>query len=152
MTTSNADVIRQLYRAIENKDTEALDRLGGDAPFENLAFAQTLSVSEDSKVLYEAFPDLRIEIHSIIEQGNLVVVEGSGHGTHKGVLRHPAGELPPTGRRLDLRFVDIYEVEDGRVQRGRYYIDRLSLFEQLGIAGGLSQGPQVGKQPAVPVH
>lgn len=132
-STSNADLVRELYRAIETGDFEAIDRLGGDAPFENVAFNQTTTLREDCETMKGAFPDTQIEVHSLVEQGNLVVAEATGRGTHRGTLETADGTIAATGRAVSIRFVDVYECEDGRITAGRFYLDRMSLFEQLGL-------------------
>jgi uncharacterized protein len=49
--------------------------------------------------------DLRSEIHRITEEGNVVVAEGTAHVTKKD------------GNHLSVRFVDIFEVENGKIKR-----------------------------------
>jgi predicted ester cyclase len=59
-------------------------------------------------VYWEAFPDARLEVARSIEEGSLAAVEGTMSGTHSGVLRTPEGEIPPTGRRVEIRWMAIY--------------------------------------------
>src|SRR5207237_152448 len=76
----------------------------------------------------------RVEIRSVIEQGNTVLAEGRMTGTHKGPLATPGGrEIPPTGKRIDLATADVFEVEDGKVKGHRVYFDQLDLMSQLGL-------------------
>jgi steroid delta-isomerase-like uncharacterized protein len=143
---SNQELIRELYDAQNRGDMNAVDRLGGDASFENVAFGETLTLREDAETLHEAFPDLTIEVLSMIEQGDLVMVEGRARGTHQGTLKTPIGDLPASHRVLELRFVDVYECGDGRIKSGRYYLDRLAMIEQLGLGG------QAGAEAAPAPH
>jgi ketosteroid isomerase-like protein len=48
---------------------------------------------------------LRGEIHRLTEEGNVVVVEGTAHVTKKD------------GARLSVRYVNIFEVQHGKIQR-----------------------------------
>jgi uncharacterized protein len=48
---------------------------------------------------------LRGEIHRLTEEGNVVVAEGTAHVTKKD------------GQTLSVRFVDIFEIESGKIQR-----------------------------------
>lgn len=130
---SNGELVRELYRAIERRDMGGIERLGGEAPFENVSFEETTTLLEDSKAITQAFPDLRIEVENLVEQGNVVMVEGIGRGTHQGMLQTPKGSIQPTGRRAEVRFVDVYQVSDGRIRAGRFYVDALGLFRQLGV-------------------
>ena len=49
--------------------------------------------------------ELRGEIHRLTEEGNVVVAEGTAHVTTKD------------GQTLSVRFVDIFEVENGKIRR-----------------------------------
>ena len=52
------------------------------------------------------------------------------HGTHTD----PLGELPPTGRRVQLASTIVYRFEDGRVVEEWEIFDKLGMYQQLGIA------------------
>jgi steroid delta-isomerase-like uncharacterized protein len=86
-----------------------------------------------SRMWADAFPDGRVEIESLIEAGDRVVVEFVGRGTHTGPLVSPMGEIPPTGRTVELRLCDVYEFRNGKMQAQRSYFDTASLMQQLGI-------------------
>src|ERR1700757_3648147 len=45
-----------------------------------------------------AFPDFQVEVHDVHFIDDVAVEEGTYSGTHNGVLRTPAGDIPPTGR------------------------------------------------------
>ena len=81
-----------------------------------------------------AFPDGRIHGDRYLVSGDRVVVEGRFTGTNTGPLQTPAGELPPTGRAMVLRFADVFRVADGRITEHRVYYDTLGLMTQLGMA------------------
>ena len=83
-------------------------------------------------VFWEAFPDMHMIITSAVEEGPVVAVRGTMTGTHLGVFHTPAGDLPPTGRRVDLTFSDDYEVQGGVIVATHLHLDRLQLLEQLG--------------------
>jgi hypothetical protein len=51
-------------------------------------------------------------------------------GTHEGSFRG----LPPTGRRIDVPMVVIFDFEGPDLVCERVYFDRLTLFVQLGVA------------------
>jgi predicted ester cyclase len=46
---------------------------------------------------WEAFPDLRLTVTSVVEEGSVVAIQGSAAGTHRGTLRTLQGAIPPTG-------------------------------------------------------
>jgi ketosteroid isomerase-like protein len=84
--------------------------------------------------LWEAFPDLKLTITQILEEGPVAVVLGRCEGTHLGTFSTPGGDIPSTGQRLVLTFSDGIEVAGGRIRSGRCHFDRLELLEQLGVA------------------
>jgi steroid delta-isomerase-like uncharacterized protein len=121
--------------------------------FNSRDFSKTLSVLSDdvewldipSQSLYrgkegyrqfdetwlKAFPDGKAEIINVITQGDRVVVEYVGRGTHMGPLTGPMGVLRPTGRRVQLPMCDVMQIQDGKVIRGHTYYNAASVFQQL---------------------
>jgi len=89
---------------------------------------------EYARVFLRAMPDTRVEIRTVVEQGNTVIAEGRLIGTHTGPLATPdGGEIPPTGKHVDFATADAFEVEDGKVTRHRVYFDQMELMTQLGL-------------------
>ncbi len=64
-----------------------------------------------------------------------VVVEGHWTGKHTGTLTTPDGDVPATGRDVDLPFVLIVERKGSSDQAGRLalYYDQLAFMGQLGL-------------------
>ncbi len=88
---------------------------------------------EYGEAFRRAMPDARLMIVSAIESGNTIAVEGRFSGTHTGPLASPQGEIPPSGRSIDIPYADFFELEDGRVARHRVYYDQLGMLTQLGL-------------------
>lgn len=85
------------------------------------------------KTFTDAFPDLRWEPLAQHESGNTSIDEGYVVGTNTGPLVTPDGQtLPPTGREVRLRSVDIATVEDGVIVRHNFYFDQMEVLGQLG--------------------
>ena len=80
------------------------------------------------------FPDGRITIDDIFADGDRVVIEFTGRGTHTGTLETSMGAIPATGRSLTIKLCDVVELKDGKVQEQRTYFDTGSLMAQLGLA------------------
>jgi ketosteroid isomerase-like protein len=80
-----------------------------------------------------AFPDGRIHRDRYVEDGDSVVVEGRFTGTNTGPLQTPAGELPATGRPLELPFADVFRLAGGRITEHRIYYDTVGMLAQLGL-------------------
>jgi len=78
-------------------------------------------------------PDARADIERTFEAGDTVIVEGRFRGTNTGPLAGPDGELPPTGRAVDLPFADFSQLSEGKIVEYRTYYDQATLFTQLGL-------------------
>jgi predicted ester cyclase len=90
-------------------------------------------VAETYRDLFTAFPDLTApdpEPGTLSHNGDWVIGEMRLQGTHLGSFRG----LPPTGRRIDLPLVAIFEFDGPDLLCERVYYDRLTMFIQLGIA------------------
>jgi len=84
-----------------------------------------------------AFPDRSLTIHMIIEQGDTVASEFTWAATNTGPLLQPDGtELPPTGKRIETRGMELVRVRDGKVAAHRVYWDAMALAGQLGLLPG----------------
>ncbi len=64
----------------------------------------------DRKALRPAFPDLRVEIHAQVAEGDLVTTRKAIHGTHRGNLFG----IAPTQRAVTLQVMDVVRVVEGR--------------------------------------
>jgi hypothetical protein len=71
-----------------------------------------------------------LEPSSLCHHVDLVIGETRLQGTHMRTFRG----LPPTGRRIDMPLVAIFEFDGPDLLCERVYWDRLSLFIQLGVA------------------
>lgn len=83
----------------------------------------------DSIARYLAgFPDLRISIDQILAEDDKVVGVFTFTGAHDGELFG----LPPTGRRISVRQIAVYRIEEGKVVEEWEVSDQLGLMQQLG--------------------
>ena len=82
---------------------------------------------------FGAFPDAHVEVHALHIAGDVAVEEGTFTGTHHGVLRSPAGDVPPTGRPVAVDYVHVLHYRDGKHVSFNLSYDRLQMIEQLGV-------------------
>ena len=82
---------------------------------------------------FGAFPDAHVEVHALHITGDVAIEEGTFTGTHDGVLRGPAGDIPPTGRPVTVDYIQALRFRDGRHASFNLMYDRLLLLEQLGL-------------------
>lgn len=134
----NADLARQLYEAWNNRDFDfAPEHSTPDATITVVGSGQVFHGAEGGRQFGEgwaqAFPDGRVTVDNVISQGDSVVVEYTGRGTHTGTLSTPAGDIPATGRSVTLQFLDVLEFDGDLVRAQRTYFDTGSMMAQLGI-------------------
>lgn len=137
----NADLVRGLYEAWNNRDFDRLaESVAPDGFITDVGSGATYR-GRDGVLKYntawaEAFPDGRVTVDRLIEAGGTVVAEFTGKGKHTGPLVGPSGTIPATGRSVTLHLCDIYEIKDGKVASQHTYFDSGSLMAQLGMSVG----------------
>jgi steroid delta-isomerase-like uncharacterized protein len=80
-----------------------------------------------------ALPDSKATIHSAVTKGNTVVLEVTWRGTHTGPLQTPAGEIPATGKKFEVRACQVIEIDRNKAKSMRHYFDLTTLMQQLGV-------------------
>jgi steroid delta-isomerase-like uncharacterized protein len=81
----------------------------------------------------DAFPDSATEISAVHAGEDFVVVEFVGRGTHEGTLRSAAGDIPATGRRVEIPSCEVQQVRDGKLPSTCSYFDLAGMLAQLGL-------------------
>src|ERR671937_2769871 len=82
---------------------------------------------------WSAFPDAHVDVQGLHIVDEVAVEEGTFTGTHNGVLRTPAGEIPPTGRSVNLGYIQVLRFREGKHVSFNLIFDRLLMLEQLGV-------------------
>jgi predicted ester cyclase len=82
---------------------------------------------------WEGFPDARITVERSYYDGDVGIQEGTFYGTQTGVFKTPMGDVPPSGRSVTGKYINIVEMRGGKAARQRVLFDRLDLLEQLGL-------------------
>jgi predicted ester cyclase len=78
---------------------------------------------------FAAFPDLSIDLESLVADDDSVVVTLTVTGTHSG----PLMGIEPTGRRMSVRGIQVGRFEDGMLVERWGSTDQLGMLQQLGI-------------------
>ena len=82
----------------------------------------------------EACPDVHHTVRSFVEQGDAFADEWTFVGTHTGPFRMPDGtQLPPTGKRMEIKGMELCVVRDGKLVVDNLYYDNLAVLAQLGL-------------------
>lgn len=127
-------VVRDLFAACNEKK---LDRIAGlvttGAKATNTTFGREFPIRDALQQWATAFPDGQIEIKNLVQAGNCVVAELIGRGTHTGVFEGPTGKIAPTHQHVELRLIDVFDLQNGKISGMRSYFDSSTLFKQLGL-------------------
>ena len=83
-----------------------------------------------------AFPDMRVTLEEELAEGNMVTTRGYFTGTHKGDFQG----IPPTGKQVNVKYIDIWRVENGKLVENWVRLDELGMMQQLGIIPAPGQG------------
>lgn len=110
-----------------NRDDSELEAPGGM----NLRGAD--QIGSFLKGWFQGFPDCKIRTTNRIVDGSTVVEEGVFSGTHTGVFPTPMGDIQPTGRSTEGKYIQVFEFDGEKVARSHLIFDRLELLEQLGL-------------------
>jgi len=78
--------------------------------------------------LRQAFPDLHLVVEDIFESGDKVVVRSTMKGTHKGALM----SMPPTGKQISVKGIDIVRISVGKAVEHWGLADVFTMMQQLG--------------------
>jgi steroid delta-isomerase-like uncharacterized protein len=88
-----------------------------------------LAIKEVFTTLLRAYPDLRIQVDDLIEEGDKVVARQTVTGTHRGEYMG----LAPTGKPVAYNEIFIFRYVDGRIAETWGVVDVLSQMKQLGV-------------------
>ncbi len=130
---SNSKTVIERHVAAWNAHDAAADPWSADAemvaPGARLAGRE--AVLEFERGFWDAFPDARLDLVVTVADGSRAAAEGRLTGTHRGVFRTPAGEIPASGRSVTLRWMAMYEVRGDRLASEHLYFDPAELIGQL---------------------
>ena len=82
-----------------------------------------------------ALPDSNATFENAFVGGGKVVLELTWRGRHTGPMQTPGGEIPATGKAIEIRACQIIEIEGGKAKSMRHYFDMMTMMQQLGLAG-----------------
>jgi steroid delta-isomerase-like uncharacterized protein len=82
----------------------------------------------------DGFTELNHSVRSFVEQGDTFADEWTFVGTHTGPFRLADGrELPPTGKQVEIKGMEVVRVRDGKIVLNALYYDNLASMTQLGL-------------------
>jgi steroid delta-isomerase-like uncharacterized protein len=130
------ELMQQAFEAIAAGDIDGLVPLWDERTLDVfVALGLEVVGRADLRAFFEqmfaAVPDLEFVVEEILEVDETVAV-GQWHltGTFSG---GPFQGIEPTGRRLDLRGIDVMRFDGGILRRNDIYYDGLSFARQIGM-------------------
>lgn len=133
-STSAAEAARMAFDAISRRDLETLQQAwDADSQDDFLpigSFRGREAIAAFFRELFAAIPDFAIEPERILEDGPVAVVQWRAHGTFDGASFQG---IEPTGRRVELRGVDVMEWQDGMLRHNTIYYDGADFARQIGL-------------------
>ena len=133
----NEASVRELHEAFNARDLHRAANATEDDACLTVLTGETFRGPEGYKQYMQnwvdAFSNAGTGVAAIHADGDFAVVEYKGRGTHDGMPRSPAGDVPPTGRVTENRFCEVLHIEDGRISRSRTYLDLATMMSQLGL-------------------
>lgn len=134
----NAQTVRNIYAGFNTGDVPLLmDQVTDDFELVDVALGMSWrgkqGWGEWLSIWSVAMPDAQTHLDSIVAEGDIVVTEHHGGGTHTGPLPTPAGVIPPTGKTIALKFAEVFEMRNGKIRVMRAYWDTMTLLRQLEV-------------------
>jgi predicted ester cyclase len=99
--------------------------------------------------IVRTFPDVKLEIKSMVAEGDTVVVRASFYGTHKGVGKFPVNGgfligVEPTGKSFSVQHIHWFRLRDQKIVEHYASRDDIEMMQQLGLPLQVTSGPRSG--------
>lgn len=132
-TEQNKAVFRRIVEEGLNKnDTKVIDELFASNLVDHDLPPGTPPGPEGSKGKFayfmSAFPDIHFTFEGEVAEGDKVAGRGYFTGTHKGEFQG----VPPTGKKINVKFMDVWRFENGKLVEYWGQPDVMGLMQQLG--------------------
>lgn len=133
-------ILTRLIQAIEDKDLEAFSRLYAESAVMHEPLLEQPARGRDEITrgeasLMHAFSDLEVRVRNVSANASLMVAEVLMTAVNDGPLDLGDSELTPTGRRIEVPMVWVFDLdpESGQILEERDYFDTALIFRQLGL-------------------
>jgi predicted ester cyclase len=139
VSQENIDTVRRLEEAYNTDKLDVLDELIADdfaphTPGSDRIPPGIEGIKASTTMSRQAFPDRHAEIEDIFAEGDLVVVRERMTGTNTGGL--PWFGIPANDAKVDIEYIQILRLEDGKVKETWAQMDLPKMMRQLGAMPG----------------
>ena len=131
----NKDLVKRFHEEVNKGNFEILKEVSAPdivSYFPSNKLETTKSEEErieEMKMLIGAFPDLNQSIEELFAVGDRVIVRTIFTGTHEGEIMG----IPATGNKIEISFITIYHIKNGKIIEDKTDADMLGLMQQLGM-------------------
>ena len=132
------DAAKAPILAYNEKNWEAVNRaIASDLTYDEVGTHRNLRGAADVIAAWKgwaaAFPDSKATFEAAHVSGNTVILEVTWRGTQSGPLRTPTGDIPATGKKIEMRACQVVDIADGKARGIRQYFDMATMMTQLGV-------------------
>ncbi len=125
------DVVRAFYEPFRTGDTTVYDHILApdwiDIPLAPGQQQGPAGMAAQIALFRHAMPDYTVTHEDLIAHGDRVAVRNTVSGTHQGTFMGHQ----PTGRRIEMRTMDIHQIRDNRIITTWHLEDFAGLMAQL---------------------
>ena len=126
--------LRSYFDAIDNRDPDAIVAHWRDDGVDDVVPVGVLRGRDELRgyfeTLFAAVPDARITVTRLVAGEQSCAVEWRIEGTFDGA---PYLGIEPTGKHVEMRGFDLFELEDGELVTCTGYFDGASFARQIGM-------------------
>jgi steroid delta-isomerase-like uncharacterized protein len=126
--------VRSYFDALAARDVRAVGdhwREDGVAEIVPLGlFRGRAEIMDFFAATFAAAPDMQTTVSRVVAAEQSAAVEWRMEGTFDG---QPFQGIDPTGRRLEIRGLDLLEIEDGEIVSNTAYYDGMAFARQVGM-------------------
>lgn len=133
-SSANEEIVLRMIEAINARDFDALDDVVSQTVRRYSAATPDVHVTtlEEFKAFLRAdlaaVPDAMQETNMVFSSGDMVAI----HETYTGTQTGQMGPFPPSGRELEVPFIGLLRIEDGKIAEIWVEWDNLNALAQLG--------------------
>jgi C-1 hydroxylase len=130
-TVENKALVSDLIEAWNRGDIDAMAQLWGPGMVHHgrNSKADSHATAAAMSGFQEAFPDLRMDVESLVAEDDLVATRLTIRGTHTGEYMG----IPATGQRIQCQLMGQLRVRDGAVVEHWGVADTMQILLQLGL-------------------
>jgi steroid delta-isomerase-like uncharacterized protein len=126
--------VRSYFEAMDRRDAPAMASHWREDGVEDIVPIGVLRGADELRdyfaSLFAAIPDARTTVTRLIAGEQSCAVEWRLEGTLSGA---PLMGIEPTGKHVEIRGFDLFELEDGKLVSNTAYFDGMSLARQIGM-------------------